>query len=41
MIKLKDKVKRINQYPGYTKNYFIDITRKLNIEEPLPTSELI
>ena len=38
MIKMKDMVTRINQYPGYTSDIFIDITRQIKSDEALPTT---
>jgi len=38
MIKLKNMVTNVNGYPGYTDNIFIDITRQLKSDIPLPMS---
>ena len=38
MIKLNNNVTRINQYPGYTRDTFIDITRQIKSDEALPTT---
>ena len=38
MIKLQNNVTRMNQYPGYTKNNFIDLTRQIKSDKPFPTT---
>jgi len=38
MIKLKDMVTKKNQYPGYAENTFIDLTRQIKSDKPLPTT---
>ena len=38
MIKMNDMVKRVNQYPGYVEDVFIDLTRQIKSDEPLPTT---
>ena len=38
MIKMNKMVKRSNQYPGYTDNIFIDNTRQIKSDKPLPTT---
>ena len=38
MIKLKDMVTQKNQYPGYAENTFIDLTRQIKSDKPLPTT---
>ena len=38
MIKMKDMVTRVNQYPGYTSDILIDITRQIKSDEALPTT---
>ena len=38
MIKLQNNVTRMNQYPGFTKNNFIDLTRQIKNDEPFPTT---
>ena len=36
MIKMNDMVTRINQYPGYVEDVFIDLTRQIKSDKPLP-----
>ena len=31
-------VTRVNQYPGYVEDVFIDLTRQIKSNEPLPTT---
>ena len=38
MIKMNDMVTRVNQYPGYVEDVFIDLTRQIKSDEPLPTT---
>tara|TARA_B100000902_G_C27152856_1_gene834674 strand:+ start:577 stop:969 length:393 start_codon:yes stop_codon:yes gene_type:complete len=38
MIKLKDMVTKVNNYPGYTKDILIDNTRQIKSNEPIPMS---
>ena len=38
MIKLKDMVTNVNGYPGFTENTFIDLTRQIKSDKPLPTT---
>ena len=38
MIKMSDMVTRVNQYPGYVEDVFIDLTRQIKSDEPLPTT---
>jgi len=38
MIKLKDMVTKKNQYPGYAEDTFIDLTRQIKSDKPLPTT---
>ena len=38
MIKLKDMVTNVNNYPGYSSDVFIDLTRQLKSDIPLPMS---
>ena len=38
MIKLKDMTTKVNNYPGYIDDVFIDITRQLKSDIPLPMS---
>ena len=38
MIKLQNMATKINQYPGYTDNVFIDLTRQIKSDKPLPTT---
>ena len=38
IIKLQNNVTMTNQYPGYTQNNFIDLTRRIKNDEPLPTT---
>lgn len=38
MIKLKDMVTNVNGYPGYSSDVFIDLTRQIKSDKPLPMS---
>ena len=38
MIKLKDMVTNVNGYPGYSSDIFIDLTRQIKSDKPLPMS---
>ena len=38
MIKLKDMVTKVNGYPGYSSDIFIDLTRQIKSDKPLPMS---
>ena len=38
MIKLQNMATKINQYPVYTDNVFIDLTRQIKSDKPLPTT---
>ena len=38
MIKLKDMVTKVNGYPGYSSDVFIDLTRQIKSDKPLPMS---
>ena len=38
MIKLKDMVTNVNNYPGYSSDVFIDSTRQIKSDKPLPMS---
>ena len=38
MIKINNIVTRVNQYPGYVEDVFIDLTRQIKSDEPLPTT---
>ena len=38
MIKMNNNVTRVNQYPGYVEDVFIDLTRQIKSDEPLPTT---
>lgn len=38
MIKLKDMVTKVNSYPGYSSDVFIDLTRQIKSDKPLPMS---
>jgi hypothetical protein len=38
MIKLKDIVTKVNGYPGYSSDVFIDLTRQIKSDKPLPIS---
>ena len=38
MIKLKDMVTNVNNFPGYSSDIFIDLTRQLKSDKPLPMS---
>ena len=38
MIKLKDMVTKVNGYPGYSNDVFIDLTRQIKSDKPLPMS---
>ena len=38
MIKLKDMVTKVNNYPGYSSDIFIDLTRQIKSDKPLPMS---
>ncbi len=38
MIKMNNMVTRVNQYPGYVEDVFIDLTRQIKSDEPLPTT---
>lgn len=38
MIKLKDMVTKVNGYPGYSSDVFIDLTRQIKSDKPLPIS---
>ena len=38
MIKMNNLVTRVNQYPGYVEDVFIDLTRQIKSDEPLPTT---
>ena len=38
MIKLKDMVTKVNNYPGYSSDVFIDLTRQIKSDKPLPMS---
>ena len=38
MIKMNNMVTRVNQYPGYVDDVFIDLTRHIKSDEPLPTT---
>ena len=38
MIKLKDMVTNVNSYPGYSSDVFIDLTRQIKSDKPLPMS---
>ena len=38
MIKMNNLVTRVNQYPGYVEDVFIDLTRQIKSKEPLPTT---
>ena len=38
MIKLKDMVTNVNNYPGYSSDIFIDLTRQIKSDKPLPMS---
>ena len=39
MIKLKDMVTNVNNFPGYSSDIFIDLTRQLKSDKLLPMSE--
>ena len=38
MIKLEKLSTKVNQYPGYSDNVYIDLTRQIKSDKPLPTS---
>jgi len=38
MIKMNNLVTRVNQYPGYVEDVFIDLTRQIKSKDPLPTT---
>ena len=38
MIKLKNMVTNVNNFPGYSSDIFIDLTRQLKSDKPLPMS---
>ena len=38
MIKLEKLSTKVNQFPGYSKNVFIDLTRQIKSDKPLPTT---
>ena len=38
MIKLEKLSTKVNQYPGYTEHIFIDLTRQIKSDIPLPTT---
>lgn len=38
MIKLKDMVTNVNNFPGYSSDIFIDLTRQLKSDKPFPMS---
>ena len=38
MIKLEQLSTKVNQYPGYSENVYIDLTRQIKSDKPLPTS---
>ena len=38
MIKLEKLSTKVNQYPGYSENVYIDLTRQIKSDKPLPTS---
>tara|TARA_B110001450_G_scaffold201412_1_gene190507 strand:+ start:1102 stop:1518 length:417 start_codon:yes stop_codon:yes gene_type:complete len=38
MIKLEQLSTKVNQYPGYSENIYIDLTRQIKSDKPLPTS---
>ena len=38
MIKLEQLSTKVNQYPGYSDNVYIDLTRQIKSDKPLPTS---
>jgi len=38
MIKLEKSSTKVNQYPGYSDNVYIDLTRQIKSDKPLPTS---
>ena len=38
MIKLEKISTKVNQYPGYSDNVYIDLTRQIKSDKPLPTS---
>ena len=38
MVKIKNYVTRVNQYPGYAKNIYIDLTRQIKSDKPFPTT---
>jgi hypothetical protein len=38
MIKLEQLSTKVNQYPGYSENVYIDLTRQIKSDTPLPTT---
>ena len=38
MIKLEKLSTKVNQYPGYSENVYIDLTRQIKSDKPLPTT---
>ena len=38
MIKLEKLSTKVNQYPGYSDNVYIDLTRQIKSDKPLPTT---
>jgi len=38
MIKLEQLSTKVNQYPGYSENVYIDLTRQIKSDKPLPTT---
>ena len=38
MLKMNNMATRVNQYPGYTDNIFIDLTKQIKSNKPLPTT---
>ena len=38
IIKLEQLSTKVNQYPGYSENVYIDLTRQIKSDKPLPTT---